>query len=87
VAEYTYIRMEQVRNTGKTLIWEVLTKDGGKDPGGGELLGEVKWFGRWRGYAFFPLRDTIYEHRCLRDIADFVETQTKAHRAKKRKKS
>jgi len=77
--EDTYIRMVQIRDTGKTLVWSVEAKEGGAK------LGEVRWFGRWRGYAFFPL-DAIFEHKCLRDIADFVEMQTKAHRAKKRTK-
>ena len=47
-------------------------------------LGEVKWFGRWRGYAFFPELYTIYEQKCMREIADFIEAQTKEHRRKVR---
>lgn len=58
--------------------WAVLAKEGG------DALGEVKWFGRWRGYAFYPLLDTVYEQDCLRDIAGFIEEQTKAHRAQQR---
>jgi hypothetical protein len=58
----------------KTKIWQVRAKEDGA------FLGEVRWFGRWRGYSYFPYNDTIYEHRCLRDIAEFVESKSKAHR-------
>ena len=47
-------------------------------------LGYVKWFGRWRCYAFFPFRESIFEKQCLRDIAQFCEEQTKLHRKKAR---
>jgi len=82
----SYIRMVEAERTGrKTKVWEVRTNDG-EDT----LLGEVRWFGRWRGYAFFPESLTIYEQRCLRAIADFVETKSQSHRkgwSKKQPKS
>jgi hypothetical protein len=84
--DLTHIRMVPTGNTGKTLIWEVMTQDGGKDPGGGIWLGEVKWFGRWRGYAFFPEMNTIYEQKCMREIADFIEERNREHRKAKRGK-
>jgi hypothetical protein len=40
-------------------------------------LGEVKWYGRWRCYAYFPVNDTLYEKTCLRDIANFCEKKTR----------
>ena len=88
--ELTHIRMtqEEPSASGKTLIWGVRTKSQSpKDPQGegGTYLGHVKWFGRWRGYSFFPYIDTIYEQKCLREIADFVEARSKEHRASKRK--
>jgi len=84
--ELTHICMTQSGDTGKTLTWDVRTKsESPKDPRGegGRYLGHIQWFGRWRGYAFFPELQTIYEQKCLREIADFIEGQTKAHRAKK----
>ena len=56
--------------SGKTNTWLVKTDDG-------TVLGRIKWFGRWRCYAFHPDDTTLYEHECLRMIADFCETQTK----------
>lgn len=32
---------------------------------GGDLLGQIKWFGRWRQYAFFPTAETIWNPECL----------------------
>jgi len=62
------------RDGQKTCHWEVVSKDGGGE------LGAVKWFGRWRCYAFFPNPDTVFERKCLRDIADFCEGETQRHR-------
>jgi len=66
-----------VSQTGKTKIWEVFTKD---EPV--IALGAIKWFGRWRRYAFYPEKDTVFEHDCLRDIASFCEAETKLHNRK-----
>ena len=56
-------------NTGKTLKYEVLTKDTPVIK-----LGEVRWFGRWRQYSFFPEPNTVFEKQCLKDIVGFIET-------------
>ena len=50
----------------KTSIWHVVAKVDRT------ILGEIRWYGRWRGYAFFPWRDTLYEATCLNDIARFI---------------
>lgn len=69
-----WIDFEFMGSTGKTKCWQVVTKDRTHS------LGSVHWFGRWMQYAFFPIADTVYERQCLRDIADFCERETKAHR-------
>ena len=48
-------------------------------------LGYIRWFARWRKYAFSPITNTVFEETCLREIAQFVEEETQAHRAKTRK--
>lgn len=62
--------------TGKTRIWTVLGPAGKLD-----WLGEVRWFGRWRCYAFFPIAGTVYEQKCLYRIATFCEDRTREHKA------
>lgn len=52
-------------------------------------LGQVKWFGRWRCYAFFPNADTVFETTCLEDLSAFCYGETRAHmaRAKERRRA
>lgn len=83
-AQTSFIRIlpAGLSESGKTKMWSVTDVD--------ELytLGEIKWYGHWRGYAFFPEQytETMYEQKCLRTIADFLEAQTKLTRAGWRKK-
>jgi len=35
-------------------------------------LGEVRWYGPWRGYCYFPSVQAVYSASCLQDIADFI---------------
>lgn len=66
----------------KTAIWEVVTKDGQS------ILGQVRWYAPWRKYCFYPIHGyashiyVIFEQVCLRDIADFIESETKKHKQK-----
>ncbi len=65
----------QARPAGRvTDVWIVWPK-GERDPM--KAIGLVEWFTRWRCYSFFPVAETIFERRCLRDIADFLEAETK----------
>jgi len=38
----------------------------------GDRLGIIKWFGRWRQYAFFPENGTIFNVECLNDIQTYI---------------
>lgn len=49
----------------KTEIWQVMSVKG-------VFLGDIKWFGRWRCYAFFPEEETIFNGVCLKDIEVFI---------------
>lgn len=61
---------------GRANLWSVETKDG-------ELLGFVKWFGRWRKYGFFPRDGAVFEEICLREISQFIVDRTREHKAAK----
>ena len=41
----------------------------------GALLGEIKWYGAWRQYCFFPSpsADTVWSTGCLDDIKDYIK--------------
>ena len=77
-AELTWIRMVEIKDTGKTKVWNVMEK------GNDGRLGQIKWFGRWRKYAFFPVAPTVFEATCLMEIAGFCKEQTDAWRAGKK---
>ena len=72
--------------SGKTSIWSVYSSGYKDDPDEEKdfWLGDVKWRGSWRKYIFSPSSDTVFEADCLRDIAQFCEDSTKAHRRKKK---
>ncbi len=36
-------------------------------------LGEIKWYGPWRCYAFFPGAQTVFNHGCLKTINEYIE--------------
>jgi hypothetical protein len=74
VSEAKHIVFIEDMPKARTRTWEVRAKDGNV------LLGMIGWFGRRRGYAFFPLPERVFERTCLRDIADFIERQNVAHR-------
>ena len=65
------------RQPPKTKIWMVRNMEARLS------LGKVRWFGRWRQYAFFPEPELVFEKTCLRTIADFCERNTRSHYRKK----
>lgn len=52
--------------SGKTEVWAV-------DSSYGSFLGAVRWFGRWRKYAFYPEPNTIFETTCLGELKEFLD--------------
>lgn len=69
-----WIRFEELpklKPSHKTDRWQVIANEGDDD------LGEVYWNTGWRRYIFAPYSNCIFEQDCLRDIAEFIECQTK----------
>ena len=67
---FLVFNLSGVSKSGKTQLWDVISKDH-------ILLGMISWHGVWRKYCFNPCSFTIYDCRCLREIADFCEGQTR----------
>lgn len=65
--EPKFIFFQKAESTGKTFVYHVINDFNQ------EVIGHIKWFGKFRSYSFFPLPDTVYEKVCLRDIANFCE--------------
>ena len=74
--EYLLFRKTGHSKSGKTEIWDVLSRNGG------QVLGTIKWFGRWRQYVFKPVEDTVYNNGCLRDIMNKLSDLNVDHHGK-----
>lgn len=62
----SYLRFEEIPTINKTKAWGVLSRLHG------DRLGAVRWFARWRQYAFFPEGGTIWNSDCLAEVAAFI---------------
>ena len=82
MAKWIQFNLDVSRLPAKTQVWTVSPQG---EPT--ETLGQIKWYGAWRKYCFFPQNGTIatytvFEWDCLRDIAQFCEDATKLHKQK-----
>lgn len=57
-----------VSKTGRTKVFEVRNTTRTDD-----VPGSIIWHGPWRGYVYQCDQDTIYDSKCLKQIADFIE--------------
>lgn len=71
-----FIELEEWAYAGKTGVWAVRSKRSG------DVLGEIRWFGRWRQYTFSPSPGTTFNPDCLDLISKWTRERTAAHRAK-----
>ena len=71
--EYKFIYFIKVEDKPKTSIWHC------RNDRSDDLLGEIKWYGPWRQYCFYPVPETIFNVGCLEDINHFIG-QLKAER-------
>ncbi len=71
--KYKYIEMV-VAPRGlkrKTGVWDVIGRTSGA------FLGQIKWYGAWRQYCFFPSVSTVFNRQCMEDLNNFLEIQMK----------
>jgi len=61
-----YIEFREIARKSRTVVYGVFSKRHG------DKLGEIKWFGRWRQYVFFPTNETIWNLNCLVDVIIFL---------------
>jgi hypothetical protein len=60
----------------KTDRFHVVTKDTC------DIVGEIRWYARWRKYAFCPKAETAWEETCLLEIAFWIAEETTRHRTR-----
>jgi len=66
---YRFLEIIEIKKseTGKTSVFEVVNKFGGK------IIGHVYWNPIYRSYTFYPISFSTYEQNTLKDIALFLE--------------
>jgi len=69
-----YLRVRKIGDTGKTAIYAVDSAQHG------DRLGEIKWYGPWRQYCFYPKAGCVFNNDCLQDIARTCRQLTNEHR-------
>lgn len=74
-----YLVFTPALTSGKTGVWNVLSLRHDA------LLGQIKWYGAWRQYCFFPAADTIFNPGCMDDIKAFIGEQMAARCADRSK--
>lgn len=67
------VKEEGTSPSGKTKLFIVRSN-------GGAVLGEIKWFGAWRKYCFYPQIATVFDYTCLQDLAIVCMEKTAHHR-------
>jgi hypothetical protein len=65
--ESKYLEFLKVATLPGTDVYDVLSKSRG------DKLGQIRWYGAWRQYAFFPCGETIWNKACLVDLRRFLE--------------
>ena len=50
----------------KTAVFEIRNRRSG------DKLGDVRWYGPWRQFCFFPLTGTVWSKGCLYNIQDLI---------------
>jgi len=67
--KYLSIFVTGLSKSGKTKIIDVMTKDN-------FLLGQIKFYGRWRGYQYFPNSQNpiVLSIGCMNDIIQYIKS-------------
>jgi hypothetical protein len=78
IGKYLDVEPLGVLPGAKTHRWQVRTK-------GGDTLGFILWFSRWRQYSLAPVEDSVWSSGCLQDVAAFIKAEMARRRSPKEK--
>lgn len=71
-----WIYFELLEKGDKTNKWYVIARSNEA------VLGEIKWFGRWRQYCFFPVIGSVFNPDCMDHICTFIRIEMEARKKK-----
>ncbi len=75
--ESKWIYFELSHEGERTCKWFVIARKNDA------VLGEIKWFGRWRQYAFFPVVGTVFNPDCMDCISEFIKNEMELRKRRK----
>jgi len=75
VVKTQWLKFIEKKPKPKTRVFAVTPKENNCE------LGEIKWYGPWRHYCFFPTTEieTVHSDRCLLEISTFITRLNKEH--------
>ena len=62
-----YLEFDKIGDTGKTEVWNIISKSSEF------ILGQIKWYGAWRQYCFWPTTHTVFNVECINDVANAIK--------------
>jgi hypothetical protein len=65
---------DKVGDTGKTEVWNILNKKSGF------ILGQIRWYGPWHQYCFYPSPHCVFNTGCMDDIKKMINELMSARR-------
>jgi hypothetical protein len=71
--DYKYLEFLKVATLPRTNVYDVFPKSCESKYGRDFKLGQIRWYGRWRQYAFFPCSGTAWNKGCLAEVRRFLE--------------
>lgn len=74
IGEYMVAQYTGPSASGKTKNWRIESRRG-------DVLGEVRWFSRWRCYAFMPQPGTVFNAGCMSELVSFCERKMEEHKS------
>ena len=77
IKETKYLVFEELPTKTKTRYVNVINIRSGN------FIGEIKWYGPWRQYCFFPDMDTVWNPKCLDDVNAVIRELMEERKVKK----
>ena len=66
IKETQYLAFVETPTRGKTKVIAIVNRHHE------QIIGEIRWFGRWRQYCFFPYNDTVWNTTCMDDVNSVI---------------
>ena len=76
IGKYLIVHRLVKKEGRKTEIWRVKSTSD-------VFLGEIKWYGAWRQYCFFPEEFMVFNSGCLKDLCRFLDRVNREHKEKR----